>query len=111
MNFYEQRQDKQLYNKPFYLIYTADYVCFIYSEHDFECASIENNFSRANHIDYNAVKQLVAEDFAISGNDWKHHANFARHFISNILGNYFLISICKQKTRYSDNHLLPKYTK
>ena len=111
MNFYEQRRDERLHNKPIQLTYTAGYICFMHSEHDFEGASFEDNFLRANHIDYDAVNQLVAEDFAITGDDWKHHAHSARHLILNILDNYFPTSTRKQKTRYSDGRLLPKYPK
>ena len=111
MNFYDQRHDERLHNKPVQLTYTADYVCFMHSDQKKEGATFEECFLRANHIDYDAVNQLVAEDFAVSSNDWKHHAHSARYLISQILGDYFPTSTRKQKVRCSDGRLLPKYAK
>lgn len=79
----------------------------MHSDHENEGATFEECFLGADRVDYDAVNQLAAEDFAMSSNDWKHHA---RYLISKILSGYFPTSTRKQKIRHSDGRLLPKYT-
>lgn len=66
MNFYEHWLDERLHNKGVgvQVAYTGGYVCFMRSAHDeIEEANWEQRYLDASQLDYNAVNQLLVEDF------------------------------------------------
>lgn len=101
-----------MYNKGHQVAYTAGYVCFMYSEGN---NKIDDNWQQRyldiNQTDYSAANKLVAEDFLLNNNNLEHCNHSMRYILLNILSNYFLQVLNKQKIKYRDGCSLPKYIK
>lgn len=71
----------------------------------------QQKYLDTNQIDYSVANNLVAKDFLLDSNKLKYCSRLVRYILSNILGNYFLQALNKQKVKYQDGHYLPKYMK
>lgn len=64
----------------------------------------QQKYLDVNQVDYSAANKLVADDFLLRENNFKHYSRLVHYILSNILNNYFLQALDKQKIRYQNSN-------
>lgn len=55
----------------------------------------EQKYLDVNQIKYNAANKLVAKDFLLDSNDFKHYSYSMHYILSDIFSTYFLQALNK----------------